>query len=216
MKFKTVAAFMVFSVFIASQAFCAGTGEKLSSSSGFLIDGSVYKQSGAIRSGIIVIHTSWKLPAIAPTYRYDFDILYGGAEWNLYSFMLSDIAQMEFLPVEGDRQPINILLRNGAMQKVSLSSRKEGIIGAMNLKLDEVDVFTRYGENIISGADIQKIVFTAPPDAQKESLGDVVTLLGKTLHAGAKEDLADKKFMTVLEKIYSRLKVKAGENSGKQ
>ncbi len=216
MRFKTVAAFAVFSVLIASTAFCAGTGEKLSSNSGFLLQGSVYKQSGAIRSGIIVIHTSWKLPAIAPTYRYDFDILYGSTEGSLYSFMLSDVSRIDFLPVAGDRQPVNILLRNGTVQKVTLSSRKEGIIGTMNLRLEEVDVFTRYGKNIISGGDIRKIVFAAPPDAQKESLGDVINLLGKTLHAGAKDGLADKKFMTVLEKIYSRLKSKAGENSGKQ
>ncbi len=215
MRFRTIASIVIFSMLIASQAFCAGTGEKLSSNSGFLLEGSVYKQSGAIRNGIIVVHTSWRLPAIAPIYRYDFDILYGNAEGNLYSFMLSDVAQIEFLPVKGDGQPVNILLRNGAAQKVILSSRKEGIIGTMNLQLDEVDVFTRYGENIISGADVKKIVLTAPPDAQKESLGDVITLLGKTLHAGAKDGLADKNFMTVLKKIYSRLKMKAGENSGK-
>ncbi len=214
MRLKTIAAFVVFSVFIASQAFCAGTGGQISSNSGFLLQGSVYKQSGAIRNGIIVIHTSWKLPAIAPTYRYDFDILRGNTEGSLYSFMLSDVSRMEFLPVEGDRQPVNILLRNGAMQKVILSSESEGIFGNMNLQVKEVDVFTRYGENIISGGDVQKIVFTAPPDMQNQSLGDVINLLGKTLHAGAKDGLADKKFMTVLEKLYSRLKVKAGEISG--
>ncbi|MHB8174711.1 MAG: hypothetical protein ACYDFU_09680 [Nitrospirota bacterium] len=214
MKFKTVAAVVLFSVITASTAFCAGANQKLSSNSGFLLQGSVYKQSGAIRSGIITIHTSWKLPAIAPTYRYDFDILYGNTEGNLYSFMLSDIAQIEFLPIEDDRQPVNILLRNGAMQKVTMSSKKEGIIGTMNLQLKEVDVFTRYGENIISGGDVQKIVFSAPPKVQDESLDDVISSLGKTLHAGAKDGLVDKKFMTVLEKIYSRLEVKAAEKNG--
>ena len=217
MRLKTIAVLALFSVLFASQAFCAGTGGQISSNSGFLLQGSVYKQSGAVRSGIIVIHTNWTLPAVAPTYRYDFDILYGSTEGNLYSFMLSDISRIEFLPVQGDRQPVNILLRNGTMQKVTLSSRKEGIIiGAMNLQLENVEVFTRYGENIISGGDISKIVFAAPPDAEKESLGDMINLLGKTLHAGAKDGLADKKFMAVLEKIYSRLKSKAGESAKQQ
>ena len=216
MKLRIISAVVLISLCFASPALSSDAQARLSSNSGFLLSGTVYKQSGAARSGIITIRTSWNLPGIPPVYRYDFDILHGSTEGNLYSFMLSDITEIEFLPLEGNNQPVNVLLRNGTMQKVTLSSNDKFLIGTMNLKLKEVDVLTdRYGENIISGGDVQKIVFSAPPAVQDESLNDVVSSLGKALQVGARDGLVDDDFMTVLQKIYSRLKTKADEKSGK-
>jgi hypothetical protein len=216
MKLRIISAVLLFSLCLASPALSADAKAKLSSNSGFLLSGTVYKQSGAARSGIITIRTSWNLPGASPVYRYDFDILYGSTEGNLYSFMLSDIAEIEFLPLEGKRQPVNVLLRNGTLQKVILSSNDKFLMGTMNLKLDEIDVLTdRYGDNVISGGDVQKIVFSAPPAVQDESLNDVVTSLGKALQVGSRDALVDDDFMTVLQKIYSRLKTKADETGKK-
>lgn len=215
MKLRTISAVVLFSLCLASPAFSADSKARLSSNSGFLLQGTVYKQSGAARTGLITIRTSWNLPAVSPVYRYDFNILYGNVEGNLYSFMLSDISEIEFLPLEGNRQPVNVLLRNGTLQKVTLSSSDKLIIGTTNLKLNEVDVLTKYGENIISGGDVQKIVFSRPPAVQDESLKDVVDSLGNALQVGARDGLVDDDFMTVLQKIYSRLETKADEKGGK-
>ena len=216
MKLRIISAVVLFCLCLASPALSADAKAKLSSNSGFLLRGTVYKQSGAARSGVITLRTSWNLPGVSPIYRYDFDILYGSTEGNLYSFMLSDISEIEFLPLEGKRQPVNVLLRNGTLQKVMLSSNDKFIMGTMNLKLSEVDVLTdTYGDNVISGGDVQKIVFSASPAVQDESMKDVVNSLGNALQVGARDGLVDGDFMTVLQKIYSRLKTKADEKSGK-
>jgi hypothetical protein len=189
---------------------------RLATSTGNLLRGTVYKQNGMERTGYITIRTSWRLPAIAPVFRYDFDILYGSIENTLYPYLLADIEEMSFLPIEGKNQPVTIKLRNGLMQKIMLSSDKKTILGRVNLQLKEIAVLTDgFGENIITAGDVHKIVFHAPASEDKEDIRSLANTLGQAIATGKRDGLIDDDLLVVLEKLENRIKKKAngqGEN----
>ncbi len=180
----------------------------LSTSTGNLLRGTVYKQNGVGREGYITIRTSWRLPAIAPVFRYDFDILYGSAENNLYPFMMSDVKEIDFLPMEGSDQPINVKLRNGLIQKVIFSSDRKSILGRIDLRLDEVDVLTEgFGQNIILPGDVQKIVFDRP-STENEDIKGLSDTLDKAITTGKRDGLIDDDLLVVLEKLDKEIKAR--------
>ena len=185
----------------------------LSTSTGNLLRGTVYKQNGVGREGYITIRTSWRLPAVAPVFRYDFDLLYGSAENNLYPFLMADVEEIDFLPMDGSDQPINVKLRNGLMQKVILSSDRKSILGRIDLRLDEVDVLTEgFGQNIITAGDVQKIVFERPTP-EKEDLKSLSDTLDKAILTGKRDDLIDEDLLVVLEKLDKKIKAKAKDSA---
>ena len=180
----------------------------LATSTGNLLRGTVYKQNGVGREGYITIRTSWRLPATAPVFRYDFDILYGSAENNLYPFMMADVEEIDFLPMEGSDQPINVKLRNGLVQKVIFSSDRKSILGRVDLRLDEVDVLTEgYGQNIILPGDVQKIVFERP-STEKEDMKGLSDTLDKAITTGKRDGLIDDDLLVVLEKLDKEIKAR--------
>ncbi|HEY3346517.1 MAG TPA: hypothetical protein VGK71_02730 [Nitrospirota bacterium] len=192
-------------------ALCADGSANLSSHTGNLLRGTVYKYTGVSREGIITIRTTSKLLAVAPVCRYDFDILNATMEGTLYNFMMADIESIEFLPMEEGTQPVNLLLRNGTMRKVLLTSGNKGIFGKFNLRVKEVDIVTEgYGENIVPGGDIQKIVFTAQKPAE-DNIKYLVDQLGYALEVGRRDDLIDNDFRGILENIQSRMRTKINE-----
>jgi len=211
MKMIISAAMLLFALSLPSSGVCADAA-MLSSNTGNLLRGTVYKQSGVERSGVITVRTDWRLPSEAPVYRYDFDVIRGTMEGNLYSFLLADVQEIEFLPLDENRQPVNIRLRNGVIQKLMLSSESVGVFGKMNLGLKEVDVMTDgYGDNIIMGGDVQKIVFSPPPAPGEEDMNALISSFGKALAVGKRDGLLDKDYSLVLDNIYAKMKAKLGE-----
>jgi len=211
----TVALFLMLT--ITPKAFCAGDGTKFTSDTGNLLRGIVYKHSGAAREGIITIRTSWKLPAVPPVFRYDFDIAFGRIEKNLYQYFMGDITELDFLPIENGEQSVNITLRNGLIQKVVLSSNKKGILGTMNLLLDQVDIITDgYGNNIINGGDVSRIVILPQIKPEEETIAGLTTLLGKALQVGGRDGLVDDNFMVVLKNIQKKMKDNGNGEIGKK
>ena len=216
-RLKTVAVALVLVLTLAQNTFGAGDETKFTSGTGNLLRGIVYKHSGAAREGIITIKTSWKLPAVPPVFRYDFDIVFGRIEKNLYQYFMGDVTELEFLPIEEGEQPVNVKLRNGLIQKVVLSSDRKGILGKVNLMVDEVDVITDgYGNNIITGGDVSRIVLLPPIKLEDETIGDLTTLLGKALEVGGRDGLVDDNFMVILKNIQNKMKDKTNGEIGKK
>jgi hypothetical protein len=200
---------LLLTLFIAQGVSLAEGNGKLASGTGNLLRGAVYKQSGVARDGVITIRTKWVLPSAPPVYRYDFDVLYGTIEGSLYSYLMADIAEIEFLPADEGRQPVNIRLRNGLIQKASLTTEDKGVLGKVSLRIKEVDVITDgYGENIIPGGDVQKIVFSGPQAASEEDIPALVSTFKKALEVGKRDGLIDKDFLAVLENIQKRAQEK--------
>jgi hypothetical protein len=184
-------------------------GNKLSSDNGNLLRGSVYKQSGIQRDGIITIRTKWNLPAVAPTYRYDFDILNGQVEQNHYSFLMGDIAEISMLPEEDGDQYMNVKLRNGVIHKLMLTSESKPVIGSVSLWMTDVSVLTEgYGENIIPIGEVSRIVFSPPSKGPEETMDDLVEDLSDALKIGMRDDLIDNDLAVVMEKIQKRMKAR--------
>ena len=207
------ALFIAASIVYAPFAFPA-EGQKLVSDTGSLLRGSLYKQSGIAREGFITIRTSTSLPREAPVFRYDFDILHGRIDGNLYSFMMGDIAEMEFLPIDGGTQPVNIKLKNGVIQKVVISSDEGTVLGPVNLGIREVSVLTdSYGENIVTGGEVYKIVFTTPVPVKDEHLSRLVNEFGKALEIGKRDGLVNEDFLVILEKLHNEMDAKLEEKS---
>ena len=184
----------------------------LAAEAGNLLKGELYKHSGMVRSGFITVRTSWKLPGEAPVFRYDFDVLHGTTEGNLYSFMLADIAEIAFLPTEDGTQPVNVKLRTGLVQKVYLTSDAKGILGKVNLRLTEVDLLTDgFGENVVSGGDVAKIVFFKQPAAGSETMSALLDTFDKALMEGKRDKLVDENFLAVLRSLQTKMKAKLKE-----
>jgi len=214
---KAAVVALVLVLTLAPNAFCAGDETKFTSGTGNLLRGIVYKHTGVAREGIITIRTSWKLPATPPVFRYDFDIMYGRIEKNLYQYLMGDIVELQFLPIEEGEQPVNVKLRNGLIQKVVLSSDRKGILGKVNLMLDQVDVITDgYGQNIITGGDISRIVILPPIKPEEETITGLTTLLGKALEVGGRDGLVDDNFIVVLKNIQKKMKDKTNGEIGKK
>jgi len=214
---KTAAVVLFMVLTLAPNAFGAGDEAKFTSDTGNLLRGIVYKHTGVSREGIITIKTSWKLPANAPVFRYDFDIMFGRIENNLYQYLMGDVAELEFLPIEEGEQPVNVKLRNGLVQKVVLSSDRKGILGKINLMVDEVDIVTDgYGQNIVTGGDLSRIVLLPPTKPEDETVGGLTTLLGKALEVGKRDGLVDENFMVILNNIQKKMKDKANGEIGKK
>lgn len=213
---KTAAVVLFMVLTLAPNAFGAGDETKFTSGTGNLLRGIVYKHTGVSREGIITIKTSWKLPANAPVFRYDFDMMYGRIEKNLYQYFMGDVTELEFLPIEEGEQPVNVKLRNGLVQKVVLSSDRKGILGKVNLMVDEVDIVTDgYGQNIVTGGDVSRIVLLPPIKPEDETVGGLTTLLGKALEVGGRDGLVDENFMVILKNIQKKMKDKANGEIGK-
>ena len=201
-----LALFIAVGAVLTPPAFCDGGKFKLASSTGRLLYGTLYKQSGITREGTITIRTASNLISSAPVYRYDFDILHGTIDGKLYSFLMADIAEMDLLPSDGGEQPVNILLRSGVLLNVILSTESRPVFGASNLTIKEADVVTdKYGEDIVSGGAIKKIVFKAPP-AAPEDMPSLVDRLGKALYVGKRDGLVDDDFYRILSNIESKMK----------
>ncbi|MBI5695587.1 MAG: hypothetical protein HZC51_07600 [Nitrospirae bacterium] len=184
----------------------------LTSHTGNLIRGTVYKYSGADRTGVVTIRLLSKLPGESPVLRYDFDMMYGTIEGTLYSYLMGDIAEIQFMPIEDGEQPANIILRNGLAQRIILSTRYKSIIGPLNLTLTEVMVETDgYGENYITGGDVQRIVFDAPDKVRDSDMERLVSDLGGALAVGRRDKLVDEEFLKVLENIQSLMKSRLGD-----
>jgi hypothetical protein len=182
---------------------------KLASETGRLISGTVYKQSGITREGVITIRTASGILRSAPVYRYDFDILYGSIDGNIYSFLMADIAEMDQLPPEDKGRPVNIILRNGVVHRIFISSEGKPLVGSSYLSINEVDVVTdKYGENVISGGDIEKIVFQAPAPDKDEDISGLVGELGNAILVGKRDGLIDDNLYKVLENLQKRMKTK--------
>lgn len=208
-RFILLASCLVLTIFMAHGVSRAEGKDSLATGTGRLLRGAVYKQSGVERAGVVTIRMDWVLPGTPPVFRYDFDILYGTIEGNLYSYQMGDISEIEFLPVEDGRQPVNIKLRNGLIQKVMLTSEDKGVLGKVKLRVKEVDVITdNYGDNIIPGGDVQKIVFTAPLAAPEEAISGLVDQFARALEVGKRDGLIDKDLLAVLENIQGRMKEK--------
>ncbi len=200
MKRIALAALMVLGCLTAFQP-------ALAAESGNLLHGTLYKQSGMARKGFITIRTSWKLPGEAPVFRYDFDVLHGTTEGNLYSFMMADIAEIAFLPMEEGSQPVNVKLRTGLVQKIYLTSDAKGILGKVNLHLAQVDLLTdSFGENVVSGGDVEKIVFSKPPATGEETMSSLVDTFDKALIEGKRDGLVDGNLMVILRTLQTKMK----------
>jgi hypothetical protein len=211
MRHYLTAAFILAALAFAPLPSSASEGGGLVSSTGNLLWGTLYKQSGMEREGYITIRTSWAPPTSAPVYRYDFDVIHGRIEDNLYSFLMGDIAEMEFLPIENGGQPVNITLRNGVIQKAVLSSEDKAVLGQVNLMLKEADVLTdKYGENVVTGGEVYKIVFAKPDTVKDEDMQALVDALGLALDTAGRDSLVDKDFLTVLQNIQKKMKAKRG------
>jgi len=194
---------------LAAPAFCDDAKFQLASDTGHMLRGTLYKQSGISRQGVITIRTSSNILRSAPVYRYDFDILYGTIDGNLYTFLMADIAEIDMLPPEDAGMPVNILLRNGVIHKIFLSTESKGILGYNSLSIKEADVVTEsYGENIVSGGDISKIVFDAPLSTRTEDMPGLVDEFEKALEVGKRDGLLDHNFHTILDNIQKRMKAK--------
>jgi len=214
MRHITLAGFFLSLCMVFVPQALAGDGQRLVSDTGNLLRGTLYKQSGISREGFITIRTTTTLPREAPVYRYDFDILHGRIEGNLYSFMMGDISEMEFLPIEGGTQPVNIKLRNGVIQKIVLSSDEGTVLGPVNLGIREVSVLTdKYGENIVMGGEVSKIVFSSPETAKDEKISGMVDRFGKALEIARRDGLVNEEFLVVLQKLQKEMaaKLAAGE-----
>jgi hypothetical protein len=209
-RLKTAAVVLFMVLTLAPNAFSAGDETKLTSGSGNLLRGIVYKHTGVSREGIITIKTSWKLPANPPVFRYDFDILFGRIENNLHQYFMGDVTELEFLPIEEGEQPVNVKLRNGLIQKIVFSSDRKGILGKVNLMIDEVYIVTDgYGQNIVAGGDVSRIVLLPPMKPGEETIGNLTELFGKALQVGGRDDLVDDNFMIILKNIQKKMKDKA-------
>jgi len=196
--FTLLAAF----VFTVSPAFSAEQDKKPASTTGSLLHGTVYKQTGAVREGTITLRMSWSLPTTAPALRYDFSILSGTVEDTMYKFMLSDVASLEFLPQEGDRYPINVVLKSGKSQKIYPATEK--ILGKVDLFLKQADIITEgYGNSIVLGGDVTKVVFSTP---KYENAAAVTDDLGKAIETASRDGLADADLITVIETLQKKLK----------
>ncbi|HLB24973.1 MAG TPA: hypothetical protein VJM83_01460, partial [Nitrospirota bacterium] len=121
---STILAALVFT--LPEPGLCEG--RRLASGTGSLLRGTVYKHSGMERDGFVTIRTGWKVPTVTPVYRYDFDLLRGKIDKTFFSYLLADVAEIEFLPLEEGRQPVNVKLRNGVVQKVTLVSEDRPVV----------------------------------------------------------------------------------------
>jgi len=205
------AVFVIICLFIAAPAHCAD-GSKLISKTGALLKGTVYKQSGVERTGYITIRTTWNLPGIPPVFRYDFDLMSCKIDANLYTYLMGDIADMEFLPLLEGAQAINMRLRNGMGQLVVLSSDDKALLGTVKLRLKEVVVITdKYGENVIPADDVAKITFSAPVPPEHQSMSGLVDELDKALQTGKRDDLVDDSLQIILENIQKKMAGKLKE-----
>jgi len=197
------------SLILAAPTGVLAANSKLVTDTGNLLRGSVYKQSGIARDGVITIRTKWKLPAVAPVFRYDFDIMYGSVEQNHYSFLLGDIAEMVFLPEADGEQSVNIRLRNGVIHKIQLTSEKKAVLGPVNLVITDVSVVTDgYGENIIPVGEVKRIVFSAPSEDTDRSMDELVDDFSRALEVGVRDDLIDEDLAVVMDKIQKRMKAR--------
>ena len=152
------------------------------------------------------------LRSASPVFRYDFDILHGRIDNNLFSFMMGDVAEMELLPIEGGAQPVNIKLRNGVIQKVSISTDEGALLGPSNLDIREVSVLTdKSGDNIVPGGEVNKIVFSAPVTVKEDNLENMLATLGKVLEIGKRDGLVDADFLVVLQKLKDNMDTKLKE-----
>ncbi|HEX9860708.1 MAG TPA: hypothetical protein VGB23_05845 [Nitrospirota bacterium] len=188
----------------------------LVSETGNLLKGTVYKKTGIEREGIITIKTKWRLPAVSPVYRFDFDMIYGQVEGSLYSFIVGDVAEMEFLPSDDNQQVISITLRDGLVHKLTLTSDKKALLGPVKLWMDEVRVLTdSYGENIIPASEVGKIVFYPPATIEQEDMPALVDGLKKAVEVGVRDDLVDEDLATVLENIQKKMKARMQHEKGR-
>lgn len=200
----------VFSVLlISSSVMAAGQEAKLVSDTGNLLKGTVYKKSGIGREGVITIKTSWSLPANPPVFRFDFDVVHGLIENSLHSFIIGDIEEITFYPLEDNTQPVGIKLKNGQTNRITLSSDNKAILGPVKLRFDEVRVLTdAYGENIIPAAEVEKIVLSRPPAIQDEDIPMLVDGLLNAVKVGVRDDLMDEDIAVVLENIQKKMKAR--------
>jgi len=209
---------MLISVTIAASLFSgaafAGDNGGFVSETGNLLTGKVVKKSGMERTGVITIKTAWSYPAIAPVFRYDFDMLHGVMEGGKYSYLMGDIAELTFLPPSDGPQKLEVKLRNGAVMQVDLISGHSTMFGNVGLVIENVIVETdQYGENIIPAGDIAKIVFDSPAETRKHTMADLVDDLDNAIKVGVRDDLIDEDLTVVLKKIQARMKerLKNGE-----
>jgi len=181
---------------------------------GNLLTGTVVKKSGIERTGVITIKTTWSYPAIAPVYRYDFDMLHGVVEGGKYSYMMGDIAEITFLPPSDGPQMLEVKLRNGAVVTLELISGHRTMFGNVGLNIENVTVETdEFGRNIIPSSEISRIIFESPAEYRRHSMSNLVDDLGKAIDLGVRDDLIDEDLTIVLKKIQERMKerLKDGE-----
>lgn len=204
----SMATLLCCSIMLAAFTGARAANSKLITDTGNLLRGKVYKQSGIPREGVITIRTKWNLPAIAPVFRYDFDIINGKVEQNLYSFLVGDIAEMAFLPAGDGEQYINIKLRNGVIHRIQLTSEKKAVLGPVSLWITEVSVITDgYGENIIPVGEVNRIEFSAPADDTRD-MDELVSEFSRALEIGVRDDLIDDDLAVVMDKIQKRMKAR--------
>jgi len=209
MRRLTFTSALICAAVLCISAVALAGGEKLTSDTGNLLHGSVYKYSGIQRQGIITIRTKWNLPAASPTFRYDFDIMDGEVAQNHYSFLMGDIAEMVFLPEEDGDQYVNVKLRNGVIHKLMLTSGSKPVIGSVSLWMTEVSVSTEgYGENIIPVGEIARIVFSPPAKGGDKTMDELVEDLSDALEVGIRDNLIDENLAVVMDKIQKRMKAR--------
>lgn len=182
-------------------------GDKLVSRTGNMLRGTVYKQSGAEREGVITIKTKWNMPAIGPIYRYDFDIMNGLIEDNLHSFMVGDIKEITVLPFEDGFQVLGVRLRNGGVHKIRLTTDKKALLGPVKVWFENVRVLTDgYGENIIPAEEITKIVFADLPAPGAEDMETLARDFERALELGVRDDLIEEHHAEILENLKNKIK----------